>query len=216
MIVEAHGIPLAATSTGGNRNDVTQLIPLIKAAPPIRGKRGRPRRRPEAVYADRGYDHDTYRRRVRELGITPKIARRGTEHASGLGVYRWVANLRSRSCTTSAACVSAGRSATTSTKRSSRSAAPSSAGDDCATSHSVRSREAPDKVRLQGPRPPSRKPPPAARPAPRPARSPRRGTPIPHRPVHRWPGPTPAPPGRHPRRQQPAYRSHCRTWYRPA
>jgi transposase len=91
VIVEAHGIPLAATLTGGNRNDVTQLIPLIKAVPPIRGKRGRPRRRPEAVYADRGYDHDTYRRRVRELGITPKIARRGTEHGSGLGVYRWVA-----------------------------------------------------------------------------------------------------------------------------
>ena len=43
------------------------------------------------MYADRGYDHDTYRRRVRELGITPKIARRGTEHGSGLGVYRWVA-----------------------------------------------------------------------------------------------------------------------------
>lgn len=87
----SRAIPLAAALTGGNRNDVTQLIPLIEAVPPIRGKRGRPRRRPEAVYADRGYDHDTYRRRVRELGISPKIARRGTEHGSGLGVYRWVA-----------------------------------------------------------------------------------------------------------------------------
>jgi putative transposase of IS4/5 family DUF4096 len=28
--------------------------------------------------------------------------------------------------------------------------------------------------------------------------------------------PHPAPPGRHPRRQQWAYRSHCRTWCRPA
>ena len=67
------------------------MIPLIEAVPPIRGKRGRPRRRPEAVHADRGDDHDTYCRRVRELGITPKIARRGTEHGSGRGVYRWVA-----------------------------------------------------------------------------------------------------------------------------
>ena len=25
------------------------------------------------------------------LGITPVIARRGTEHGSGLGIYRWVA-----------------------------------------------------------------------------------------------------------------------------
>ena len=39
LIVEAHGIPLAAITTGGNRNDVTQLIPLIQAVPPIRGKR---------------------------------------------------------------------------------------------------------------------------------------------------------------------------------
>jgi transposase len=90
VIVEAHGIPLAATLTGGNRNDVTQLIPLIQAVPPIRGKRGRPRQRPDLVYADRGYDHDKYRHLVRELGITPVIARRGTEHGSGLGVYRWV------------------------------------------------------------------------------------------------------------------------------
>jgi transposase len=91
VIVEAHGIPLAATVTGGNRNDVTQLIPLLEAVPPIRGTRGRPRRRPDRVYADRGYDHDKYRRQVRELGITPVIARRGTEHGSGLGIYRWVA-----------------------------------------------------------------------------------------------------------------------------
>jgi transposase len=89
-IVEAHGIPLAATLTGGNRNDVTELIPLIQAVPPIRGKRGRPRQRPEKVYADRGYDHDKYRDQVRALGVTPVIARRGTEHGSGLGVYRWV------------------------------------------------------------------------------------------------------------------------------
>jgi len=80
----------AATLTGGNRDDVTALIPLIQAVPPIRGKRGRPRRRPEKVYADRGYDHDKYRDQVRALGVTPVIARRGTGHGSGLGVYRWV------------------------------------------------------------------------------------------------------------------------------
>ena len=90
VIVGADGIPLAATLTGGNRNGVTRLIPLIKAVPPIRGKRGRPRQRPDLVYADRGYDHDTYRRQVRELGITPIIACRGTDHGSGLGVHRWV------------------------------------------------------------------------------------------------------------------------------
>ena len=53
LITEAHGIPLAASLTGGNRNDVTQLMPLIQAIPPVRGRRGRPRRRPVQVYADR-------------------------------------------------------------------------------------------------------------------------------------------------------------------
>jgi hypothetical protein len=62
VITEAHGIPLAVSLTGGNRNDVTQLIPLIEAIPPVRVRRGRPRRRPRKVYVDRGYDHDKYRR----------------------------------------------------------------------------------------------------------------------------------------------------------
>jgi len=90
VITEGHGIPLAVSLTGGNRNDVTQLMPLVQAIPPVRGRRGRPRQRPDAVYADRGYDHDKYRRQVRDKGITPVIARRGTDHGSGLGTYRWV------------------------------------------------------------------------------------------------------------------------------
>ncbi|WP_414930712.1 IS5 family transposase [Streptomyces sp. SHP 1-2] len=90
LITDATGIPLAATLTGGNRNDVTQLIPLLNAVPPVRGKRGRPRRRPDVVLGDRGYDHDKYRRLVRALGVKPQIARRGTEHGSGLGIQRWV------------------------------------------------------------------------------------------------------------------------------
>jgi hypothetical protein len=90
VIIEGHGIPLAVSLTGGQRNDVTQLMPLIAAIPPVRGRRGRPRKRPDAVYADRGYDHDKYRRQVRGKGVTPVIARRGTEHGSGLGVHRWV------------------------------------------------------------------------------------------------------------------------------
>jgi IS5 family transposase len=83
VITEAHGIPLAVSLTGSNRNDVTQLMPLIEAIPPVHGRRGRPRRRPEKVYADRGYDHDKYRSKAREKGITPVIARRATEHGSG-------------------------------------------------------------------------------------------------------------------------------------
>jgi transposase len=90
LITDATGIPLAATLTGGNRNDITQLISLLQAVPPVRGKRGGPRRRPDLVLGDRGYDHDKYRRLVWDLGVKPVIARRGTEHGSGLGTQRWV------------------------------------------------------------------------------------------------------------------------------
>ncbi len=53
------GVPLAVRLTGGNRNDVTQLLPLVEAIPPVRGRRGRPRRKPDVLVADRGYDYDT-------------------------------------------------------------------------------------------------------------------------------------------------------------
>ena len=76
--------------TGGNRNDVTQLLPLIDKIPSVRGRRGRPRQRPDHLYADRGYDHDKYRRAVRGKKIRPFIARRGEPHGSGLGKFRWV------------------------------------------------------------------------------------------------------------------------------
>jgi transposase len=90
LIVDRHGTPLAVSLTGGNRHDVTQLMPLLDAIPCIRGLRGRPRKRPRRLFADRGYDYDKYRRLVRARGITPKIARRGTPHGSGLGKTRWV------------------------------------------------------------------------------------------------------------------------------
>jgi transposase len=90
LMVDAHGIPLAMTLTGGNRNDVTQLLPLLDGVGPVRGKPGRPRQRAEQLIADRGYDHDKYRRELWRRGVKPVIARRDTEHGSGLGRLRWV------------------------------------------------------------------------------------------------------------------------------
>jgi len=57
--------------TGANRNDVTQLLPLIDGLRPIGGRVGRPRTRPARLLADRGYDHDTYRRELRAGGSCP-------------------------------------------------------------------------------------------------------------------------------------------------
>jgi len=90
LITDGHGTPLAVLLTGGNRNDVTQLLPLLDAIPPVRGRIGHPRRKSDSLFADRGYDHDIYRDQVRARGIVPAIVRRGTPHGTGLGTYRWV------------------------------------------------------------------------------------------------------------------------------
>ena len=89
-LVDANGVPVSVTLTGANRNDVTQLLPLVDAIPPIRGTRGRPLRKPKVIYADRGYDSESHRERLRDRGIKPVIAKRRTEHGSGLGKFRWV------------------------------------------------------------------------------------------------------------------------------
>jgi transposase len=90
LLVDANGTPLAWALTGGNRHDVTQLIPLLDRVPPVAGLVGRPRRRPDEIVADRGYDFDKYRRLLRARGIRPVIARRSSDHGSGLGNVRWV------------------------------------------------------------------------------------------------------------------------------
>ena len=40
LAVDAKGTPLVAIVTAANRHDVTQLLPLVDAIPPIRGKVG--------------------------------------------------------------------------------------------------------------------------------------------------------------------------------
>ena len=90
VLIYANRVPVSVIVTGVNRNDVTQLLSLVDAIPPIRGARGPPLRKPKAIYADRGYDSDSHRRRFRARGIRPFIARRRTEHGSGLGKFRWV------------------------------------------------------------------------------------------------------------------------------
>jgi len=89
-VVDSHGIPLAATVSAANAPDVTQLEGVVDAIPEVRGKRGRPRRRPGALFGDRAFDSDPHRREMRRRGIDPRFARRKAAHGSGLGKVRWV------------------------------------------------------------------------------------------------------------------------------
>jgi transposase len=88
-MVDANGVPLTAILTGANRHDVTQLLPLVKSIPKIRGLPGAPLHKPQSVMGDRGYDTDTHRMTLSARAIATQIARRNTPHGSGLGVYRW-------------------------------------------------------------------------------------------------------------------------------
>ena len=90
VITDAQGIPLAAILTAANVNDVEELLPLLDHIPPVRGKPGRPRHKPDRVQGDRGYDSEPHRQKLRQRGIKPVLAKRNTDHGSGLGVYRWV------------------------------------------------------------------------------------------------------------------------------
>lgn len=76
--------------TAANRHDVTQLIPLVDAIPPVGGKVGAPLTKPEEVTGDRAYDSDPHRMTLSGRGIATSLARRREPHGSGLGFVRYV------------------------------------------------------------------------------------------------------------------------------
>ena len=90
LLVDRHGIPMSIRTTGANESDQLQILPLVLDFPKVGGKVGRPKQLPDELYADRGYDNDSTRWLLSWLGIEPHIARRKTEHGSGLGKVRWV------------------------------------------------------------------------------------------------------------------------------
>lgn len=109
VLTDAQGVLLAVSLTGGSRNDVPQLLPLLDKVPAAAGVVGRPRRRPAKVFADRGYDPDKYRRLLRERGIRPVIAERDQPHGSAAWAFSGTSwRRRSPCCTASVACASAG------------------------------------------------------------------------------------------------------------
>jgi transposase len=82
--------PLAVTLSGANVHDIKMLEETLDAIEPIKGVRGRPRKRPHKLHADKAYDSCEKRRALRRRGITPRITRKGIESSEKLGRYRWV------------------------------------------------------------------------------------------------------------------------------
>lgn len=72
-------------------HDSRMLLAVVDAIEPVkRNRKGRPRRRPKKLHADKAYDAAPLRCALRQRGITPRIARRGIESSERLGRYRWV------------------------------------------------------------------------------------------------------------------------------
>jgi hypothetical protein len=71
-------------------HDKKKALALFDAIPPVRGQRGRPRKRPTKAHGDKAYDFEDIRHGLRQRHIIPRIARRGIESSQRLGRFRWV------------------------------------------------------------------------------------------------------------------------------
>ena len=90
LVSDANGIPLAEFLTAANVNEVILLERLIDAIPPVRGRVGRPRRRPKKLHADKGYRSRRNQCALQRRGIKSRIARPTVDRSERLGRYRWV------------------------------------------------------------------------------------------------------------------------------
>ena len=72
-------------------HDSRMLAPLLDSVAPVHtGRRGRPRRRPAKLHADKGYDYRRCRDECARRGIKHRIARKGVESTAKLGTHRWI------------------------------------------------------------------------------------------------------------------------------
>lgn len=91
MVTDAEGTPLGLTLSPANRHDSRMAAATLDAVPPVSGgKRGRPRRRPKKLHADKAYAGRPVREALYKRGITPRVARRCIEDSRRLGRHRWV------------------------------------------------------------------------------------------------------------------------------
>jgi transposase len=78
-------------TSAANVHDSMVFEELIDAVAPIkRPGRGRPRKRPEKLHADKAYDDKKCNRALRRRRIKSRIARKGIESSQKLGRHRWV------------------------------------------------------------------------------------------------------------------------------
>nr|WP_202501464.1 IS5 family transposase [Streptomyces sp. SID5785] len=90
LIWDGRGTPLHVITTAANVNDITQALALVDGIPPVAGRHGHPRRRPEAVLGDKACDSRAVRHELRRRRILPVISRKCSPNIKGLGRLRSV------------------------------------------------------------------------------------------------------------------------------
>jgi transposase len=90
LVVDRNGIPLNVALTAANMHDSRMLESMLDTLAPIKVARGRPRRRPHKLHADKAYNSKANRLACRLRGVIPRIARKGIESRERLGRFRWV------------------------------------------------------------------------------------------------------------------------------
>ncbi len=76
LLVDADGMPLAALTTAANGDERKQVEPLLDSISVQTGKPGRPPKKPKKLAADKGYDKEGLRQRLRRRRIQPQIPKR--------------------------------------------------------------------------------------------------------------------------------------------
>jgi len=88
-ITDAHGIPLVWSVTAANVDDVTEFAPPSDKIPPVAGRVGHPRRKPDAPQGDLAYDSEPHGQGLREIGVEPVPPGKEIDDQVGLGEARW-------------------------------------------------------------------------------------------------------------------------------
>lgn len=73
-LTDGQGMPLAILSTSAKVYEPTQVEPLLDSILLLHGRVGHPRKRPNRLQGDAGYDTQLLRKKLKSRGIAPRIS----------------------------------------------------------------------------------------------------------------------------------------------
>ncbi|MFJ4866845.1 transposase [Streptomyces sp. NPDC088748] len=90
LICDGRGTPLRGVTTAANVNDITGTFAPVDGIPPVAGRPGRPRRRPDALLGDTVYDSSSNRDELDKGRILPVISCKAAQDIKGMVKLRYV------------------------------------------------------------------------------------------------------------------------------